>query len=383
MPISPAIPIAIILGVGYYLWTSQDAAAEQGPGPGPSPQGPMPYPSPYAPPQYPQPFQPPPVYHAPAPAPAPRPSPTAIPASNELLQVASNLYAAASSPGAACAAVAQATAAFQRQALADGHRITVDGKYGAGTAAILDGVLRGQGLRAPAVLWGAGKRCAAAPGAAAPPPGALAMPPAAGGGHAGQLLRDQMGAPIMAGDSYLANGDYNGAVEAYKAAGHAGVISIGPATDAQTRGSSATSTRSAWLLNGELAKISSRQFNGRVSSVADAYKAKEIAHNMYDRYAGAMGLAPNLTAGWYTGLRPAHLAGSYYTGIGTVIPSIGAQKRQCFDAGSDVRLCAAVVSALTSENDADKLRAFASTVAGSGFPAAAAALNAKAATLGM
>jgi len=355
MPLNPAIPIAVLLGVGYYLWSSGQDEAKAAEGAAPGPAGPPqlpPGPSPYAPPQYPQ-------YQAPAaPAPAPRPPPTAIPPSNELLQAASNLYATASAPGASCAAVAQATAAFQQQARADGHGVTVDGKYGAGTASVLDGILRRQGLRAPAVLWGAGKRCASAPGAAPRPAGgAFAAAPAAGGGHAGDLLRNQMGGALMAGDTYLANGSYDGAVEAFKAGGHAGVLSVGPAIDAQTRGASATATRSAWLLNGELAKVNSKQ----------------IAHNMFDRYAGALGLAPNLVSGWYTG--------GYATGFGT--PSVAVQKRICFDAGSDVRLCAAVASALVSEGDADKLRAFAATVATAGFPAAAAALNAKASTMGM
>jgi hypothetical protein len=376
MAMHPAtIPIAVLLGVGYYLWSNQSDAAD-GPKPDQNPYGPPQLPPgmpPQYPPQYPYPL--PPQYQAQAPtqAPAPRPSPspTTIPASTELLQAASNLYATANSPGAACAAVAQATAAFQRQAAADGHRITVDGKYGAGTASLLDGILRRQGLHAPAALWGAGKRCAAAPGASAPVQGSVAASPG-GAGHAGQLLRDQMGGPIMAGDTYLANGSYDSAVEAFKAAGHAGVLSVGPATDAQTRGASVTASRSAWLLNGELAKINSKRFNNQASSVADAYRAQQIAHNMYDRYAGALGLAPNLVSGWYTG-------------IGTVIPASAAAppKRICFDAGSDVRLCAAVASALASETDADKLRAFAATVAGAGFPAAAAALGAKAATLGI
>jgi hypothetical protein len=356
--------IAALAALGYYLFTKdkdQDADNATAPALPPTPYAP--------PPQYataPAPPYAPPVY---APPPAPRPTALAIPPSDELLRLASALYNIAGAPGAPCAAIASATASFQAQAAADGHRISVDGKYGPGTSALLGTVLARQGLHAPPDLWGAGRRCHTSPGAK---PGAPGAAPSGGGAgsHADQLLHSQMGGPIFAGDTYLANADYNAAVEAYKAAGHAAVTSVAPAVDAQTRGGSAVATREAWLRNADLAKVPSRQFNGQASTVANAYQARDIAHRMFDLYATALGVAPNLMAG-------------YMTGIGTVIPSqYKKPSAGCLDAGSDLQLCAAIGSALASETQPTKLRAFAAAVAATGYPAAANALLAKADTLG-
>lgn len=294
---------------------------------------------------------------------APRPGPQPIPASSELMHLASNLYSIASAPGASCAAVAGITAAFQQQAVADGHRLAVDGKYGPGTVALLNAILVRQGLRAPADLWSPGRRCHTAPGARPP---SFGSPVDGVGTHAEQILRDQMGGPIQAGDAYLASGEYNESVEAFKAAGRAGVSSVAPAIDGQTRGASSAATRQAWLRNGDLAKINTKQFNGRPSTANDAYRAQDIAHKMFDLYAHALGVAPMASAG-------------YVTGIGTVIPSMYHKPAAaCFDAQTDVQLCVAVTTALAHETDAAKLQTFGQRLYSTGFPMAGTALIGKA-----
>jgi hypothetical protein len=296
----PAIPLLALGAVAFYLLSKsdEDPAEGQRPAPdggyGPPPQygPPQGFTAPPPAPRYPAPQGPPP---APMSRPAPQPGPQSIPASNELLHLASNLYSIASAPSASCAAIAGSTAAFQQQAALDGHHIGIDGKYGPGTVALLSAILAGQNLRAPADLWGPGRRCHTAPGARPPAPGA---PGGGVGTHAEQLLRDQMGGPVHAGDVYLANGDYNGSVEAFKAAGRAGVSSVAPAIDGQTRGGSVTATRQAWLRNGELAKINTKQFNNRPSTANDAYRAQDIAHQMFDLYARALSVAPMASAGY-------------------------------------------------------------------------------------
>jgi hypothetical protein len=363
----PAIPLLALGAVAVYLLGKKD---DDDQGDGQQPYAPEGQPPPqYGPPQGPAPAprytapQGPPPGPGPAPRPAPRPGPQPIPASNELQHLASNLYSIASAPGASCAAIAGPTAAFQQQAAADGHRITVDGKYGPGTVALLNTILARQGLHAPADLWSPGRRCHTAPGARPPAPG---TPGDGVGTHAEQLLRDQMGGPIHAGDVYLANGDYNGSVEAFKAAGRAGVSSVAPAIDGQTRGASVTATRQAWLRNGDLAKINTKQFNNRPSTANDAYRAQDIAHQMFDLYARALGVAPMASAG-------------YATGIGTVIPSMYHKPAAaCFDAQTDVQLCVAVATALAHETDASKLQTFGQRLYSTGFPMAGTALIGKA-----
>ena len=44
-------------------------------------------------------------------------------------------------------------------------------------------------------------------------------------------LQNQVAGPVGAGDTYLAEGDYPSAVQAYQAAGQAGATSVGPEID--------------------------------------------------------------------------------------------------------------------------------------------------------
>ena len=275
---SPLLVLALG-ALGYYWFTKDDTAAPA------SAAQTLPYAAPAgAPLQAPITYAP--AVTPPAARPAPRPAPAPMGVSDDLLRLATNLYVIAGAAGVSCAAVAGPTAAFQQQAAADGHSIAVDGKYGPAAAALLDRVLSQQGLRAPADLWGAGRRCRTAPGA-----GPLAATTPGGGvTHAEQFLLDPMGSAMYAGDVYLANGDTNGAVEAFKAAGRAGVSSVGPAIDGQTRGASVSATRQAWLRNGELGKIGSQQFSGRPSTSADAVRARDLAHQMFNLYASALGV---------------------------------------------------------------------------------------------
>ena len=132
----PAIPLLALGAVAVYLLGKKDdedqgdgqASPEGGYGQPPPQYGP-PQGAPAPAPRYTAPPGPPP---GPSPRPAPRRGPQPIPASDELLHLASNLYSIASAPGASCAAIAGPTAAFQQQAVADGHRLAVDGKYGPG-----------------------------------------------------------------------------------------------------------------------------------------------------------------------------------------------------------------------------------------------------------
>jgi hypothetical protein len=359
----PAVPLLALGALAVYLLGKKDdedqGEGQSGPEGGYGPPPPQ-YGSPHGPtvpahaPRYTAP-------HVPVAGPIPRPAPQPVPVSSELMHLAMNLYSIASAPGASCAAIAGSTAAFQQQAAADGHRIGVDGKYGPGTVAMLNAILAGQGLRAPADLWSAGRRCHAAPGARPPVPG---TPGGGMGTDAEQLLRDQMGGPLYAGDVYLANGDYNGSVEAFKAAGRAGVSSVGPAIDSQTHGASMTATRQAWLRNGDLAKISTKQFDNRPSTATDASRAKDIAHQMFDLYARALGATPKASAG-------------YATGIAAMVPS-HKPDGSCFDAQTDVQLCVAVATALAHETDAGKLQTFGQRLYATGFPMAGTALIGKA-----
>jgi len=366
----PTVVLLVLAGLGFLLFKKDDDQDQDDGGYGQRfPRGRFPdgsmnvmQPPQYGAPSPAPPYAPPPMAPPVAAPPRmpPRPAPQPIPPSDELMHAGSSLYSMASSPGASCAAIAGVTAVFQQQAVTDGHHIVVDGKYGPGTVALLDSVLVRQGLRAPADLWGPGRRCHTAAGARPPLQGA---PGDGVGTHAEQVLRDQMGGPIHAGDAYLASSDYNGAVESFKAAGHAGVLSVGPTIDGQTRGRSVSATRKAWLLNGDLAKINSKQFNGRSSTPSDAYRAQNLAHQMFDTYAQALGVAPQLTAG-------------FSTGLGTVIPSMY-KKAACFDAQGDMQMCAAVAAALAHETDPSRLQSFGQSLLAQ-YPMAGTALIGKA-----
>lgn len=360
---------AVAIGA-YFVVTSSDAKEpEEGgvPDGGPSrfpPPTPMPAPR-YVPPPMPG-----------ASPPPPGVARAAIPPTPELVQAAMNLYSVVSVPTAPCATTVEATRAFQQRAAAEGRPINPDGKYGQSTVNVLSSVLASQGLQAPPALWGPGRRCQGAavarpapglaprrrPGAPAGPP-----PPPAAPNFAGQLLANQVGLPITAADSYLSRADYEGAVEAYKAAGHAGAMSVGPAIDAQTHGQSVVKTKQAWVLNGEMARLNSAPFNGIPATAQDAMQAQRFAHTMLALYTEA--------------LNAAHAVAGWYTGIGTVIPAWARAKAVCLDAQADVRLCISVASALATETDPTRLRSFAATLASTGFPQAANALLAKADSL--
>ncbi len=86
---------------------------------------------------------------------------------------------------------------------------------------------------------------------------------------------------------YYNAGEYDNAVEAYKAAGNSGAEGLGPAIDERTHGNSASVTHQAWVLNGQLAKINSGPFNGVASTQADADNARGIVQRMWTLYQGA------------------------------------------------------------------------------------------------
>jgi len=358
---------AVAIGA-YFVVTSSDAKEEEG---GVPDGGPARLPPPMPAPRY----APPPTPGVPLPPPGvPR---VAIPPTPELMQAAMNLYSVVSVP-TPCAMTVEATRAFQQRAAAEGRPLSPDGKYGQTTVNVLSSVLAMQGLQAPPALWGSGRRCqGAAVAVARPAPGqaprrrpggpAAPPPPPAAPNFAGQLLANQVGLPITAADSYLSRADYEGAVEAYKAAGHAGAMSVGPAIDAQTHGQSAVKTKQAWVLNGEMAKLNSAPFNGIPASAQDAMQAQRFAHTMLALYTEA--------------LNAAHAVAGWYTGIGTVIPAWTRAKAVCLDAQADVRLCVSVASALATETDPTRLRSFAATLASTGFPQAANALLSKADSL--
>jgi hypothetical protein len=84
---------------------------------------------------------------------------------------------------------------------------------------------------------------------------------------------------VSNGDTALAAGNYDTAVQDYQAAGSAGAVTIGPEIDAQTGGASTSYTQHAWTANGQLAAIPSSG-----ATAANAQAAQLLAHNMQSWY---------------------------------------------------------------------------------------------------
>jgi len=289
----------------------------------------------------------------PAPAPAPR---AAAPASSALVAAAQALVATLPSPD--CTAISAATLRFQQQALAEGRSVGggADGQYGPSTQRLLSDVLR---RSAPAALWGPGGRCRGTRPVAATGPSPVPHSADSGPGSARPLL-DQLNAMIASGDG---KADPDEATNAYKAAGMFAVTTLGPAIDVQTNGQSKPLTQEAWQANGPLQAVNSTYSYahfwtmGHKATIADKMRARDIlTTQMRDKYAAALD-------------RFGGADGSGYDAGG------------CFDAVRDLRLCAAVASALASEQSPMALRSFGATLASMGFPQAANALLAKADSL--
>ncbi len=90
-----------------------------------------------------------------------------------------------------------------------------------------------------------------------------------------------------AASAYLAAGEWDNAVEAYKAAGNAGATQVGPGIDARTHGVSGPQTHQAWILNGELANVNSGPSNGTPATQTDANNAAGLFSQMYNIYQAA------------------------------------------------------------------------------------------------
>lgn len=89
-------------------------------------------------------------------------------------------------------------------------------------------------------------------------------------------LVNQVNLPIQAGDTYLGEGDYAGAVTSYQAAGQAGATSVGPEIDlAGAAWVTQPLTHQAWLSNGDLAAIVATG-----ATQAQAQLAQTYAYNM-------------------------------------------------------------------------------------------------------
>jgi hypothetical protein len=97
---------------------------------------------------------------------------------------------------------------------------------------------------------------------------------------------------LGAGLIYLRGGEYNSAVDAYKAAGNAGATIIGPEIDGLGAPTvSQPYTQAAWTLNGQLAAINSTSSTGIAATAVDANSAATIAGNMDGQYKAALGAA--------------------------------------------------------------------------------------------
>ena len=117
---------------------------------------------------------------------------------------------------------------------------------------------------------------------------------------------------LGAGLLYLRGGEYDSAVDAYKAAGNAGATVIGPEIDGLGAPTvSQPYTQAAWTLNGQLAAINSTGSTGTAATAADANSAATLASNMDAQYLAALGVSP-VIAGAQPGPAPSQ-------GVGTAV----------------------------------------------------------------
>lgn len=97
-------------------------------------------------------------------------------------------------------------------------------------------------------------------------------------------LQNEVVAAAGAGDTYLGQGDFKGAVTAYQAAGNAGATSVGPEIDLVGAASvTQPSTQKAWTLNAALAAV-----NAAAPSQADATLAQGYIRQMIALYQQAI-----------------------------------------------------------------------------------------------
>jgi hypothetical protein len=97
---------------------------------------------------------------------------------------------------------------------------------------------------------------------------------------------------IGAGDQYLAAGEWDNAVEAYKAAGNTGTTLTGPAIDKATNLASQPSTQQAWSINKQLNTINSGPYNGVAATQTDAKNAQSLVNQMLVLYRTALSAPP-------------------------------------------------------------------------------------------
>src|SRR4029077_5897538 len=105
---------------------------------------------------------------------------------------------------------------------------------------------------------------------------------------------------IGAADTYLANGEWANAVQAYQAAGGTGAVTIGPEGDAATGGVSAPLTQQAWAINGNLAAVNSTSS----ATQSDAISAQGFARQMQNIYHTALNNAAQGGGGGGTQQQP-------------------------------------------------------------------------------
>lgn len=125
---------------------------------------------------------------------------------------------------------------------------------------------------------------------------------------------------VAAGDQYMQGGEYDNAVQSYRAAGQAGVSAVGPAIDAETNGASKSLTHKAWLMNANLNGVAQDPSQPVVSvsgpwTESDAIDAQSITYAMEKLYDQAIALP--------TQLPPPPAPGGSGGGGGGVVPGGG------------------------------------------------------------
>ena len=124
---------------------------------------------------------------------------------------------------------------------------------------------------------------------------------------------------LQAALTYVQAGQWDSAVEAYKAAGSAGATVVGPEIDGLGAANVTQGyTQAAWTVNGKLATINSTPYNGTAATATDAATAQGYALSMDQGYRialaaahAATGVSPN------PGGSPAPAPSS--SGVGTAI----------------------------------------------------------------
>ena len=101
-------------------------------------------------------------------------------------------------------------------------------------------------------------------------------------------LQNQVQTPIKAGDTYLGEKDYAGALQAYQAAGQAGATSVGPEIDLVGAAPYTQPwTQKAWTANGTLASLGS-VLNSDPNAKSIATQAQGLVKGMLANYVSAI-----------------------------------------------------------------------------------------------